>query len=84
MRLRLGMIAKRRGSVLALRTIVRLGAKKRLVPTLELRSNASRELTFARSTVRAQRVDDLAGGLLRWPPFTGVRPSGWFTDGRNV
>ena len=84
MRLRLGLLAKRRGSGLALRTVVRLGAKKRLVPTLELRSEGGRELLFVRSAVTARRVDDLAGGLVRWPPFTGVRPTGWFTDGRNV
>jgi len=64
-KLRLSLLSKRRQSVLAVRTFVRANAKKRVASKLELSSTPSTELAFVRVTVSPDRVDGLAGRLLR-------------------
>jgi hypothetical protein len=64
-KLRLSLLSKRRQAVLAVRTFVRANAKKRVVSKLELSSTPSAELAFVRATVSPDRVDGLAGRLLR-------------------
>jgi len=65
MKLRLSLLSKRRRSVLAVRTVVRLGAKKRVSPKLALSSGRVGELAFERLRVEMHPVDGLAGRLLR-------------------
>jgi hypothetical protein len=65
MKLRFSLLSKRRRSVLAVRTFVRLGAKKHATPKLELSSARVGELAFERLTLEPHPVDGLAGRLLR-------------------